>query len=92
MSVGEQHGLDVMEGPARSAQMFLQLGEVSGQPGVDEDQAVGVIDQVEVDDVVAEAVDAGSDLTGRGVRSGTAHGPSSGGHGKVFDTVNCNGL
>jgi hypothetical protein len=59
--------------------MFLQLGEVAGQPGVDEDQAVGVVEQVEVDDVVAEAVDAGRDLEGSGVRTGMGHGSSSGG-------------
>jgi hypothetical protein len=54
-----------------------ELGEVAREPGVDEDQAAGLIDQVKIDHVVAQAVNTRSDLLAGTEWSGTGHGFSS---------------
>lgn len=62
VAVGEEDGADVCQGTARIGQVLAQLPEVCRQTSVDENQSVGILDQVEIDDVVAEAVDAWSDV------------------------------
>jgi len=44
--------------------MLSQPSQVAGKAGVDQDQAVGAVDEVEVHHVVAEALDGGCDLLG----------------------------
>ena len=60
--VGEDHGVDVGEARAARAQILDQLRMKAGQRRVDQRHAVAVLDQVAVDEGVAEAVDAGGDL------------------------------
>lgn len=66
MGVGEQDRADVGEGVADSGEVLAQLLEVARQACIHEQEAGGVADQVEVDHVVAEAVDARCDGAGEG--------------------------
>ena len=77
VAVGQEYGAYVPQGTARPGQVVVELAKVAGQSGVDEGETVRVLYQVEVDDVVAQAVDTGSDLSaGLLARSFIGHGSS----------------
>ena len=53
---GEHDAADVRDRTAHAGQLSLQIVPVAGQSGVDDGDAVLVVDQVGRDDVVADAV------------------------------------
>jgi hypothetical protein len=75
MRVGQDHRLDVAQRAADRRQIGLELAAMGGQPGVDDRQPAAVVDEVQVHEVVSEAVHALGDLGGstghaRTLRSG----------------------
>nr|WP_245241786.1 hypothetical protein [Streptomyces sp. NEAU-H3] len=65
VAVREDEALDVVGGPADLAQLALEVVPVPGEPGVHERDALGGVDEVRGDDVVAEAVEVRGELHGR---------------------------
>lgn len=66
VAMGQEYGTDVGHRAAEADQQRAQLHQMGGCSRVDQDETVRVLDQVEVDAVIAEAVDARCHLRGRG--------------------------
>ena len=64
--VGEQQRVDVRDRPAAFPQERLELFMERGQAGVHEREPAVRLDEVEVDELVAQPVDPGRDLGGHG--------------------------
>ena len=57
VAVGEHDALDVVEAAADDGQFGDEVVPVAGEPGVDDGDALGGDDEVDGDDVVADAVE-----------------------------------
>ena len=64
VAVGEDETADVAERAADGLEFVSQVVPVPGQPGIDERDALGQIDQVRGDDVVAQSVQVRCELHG----------------------------
>ena len=61
VAVGEDDPADVAELASHRAELTQQVVPVPGQSGVDQGDALGGVDEVGRDDVIAEAVELGGD-------------------------------
>ena len=64
VAVGEDDATHVGRGAPHGGELPLKIAPVAGQPGVDERDALVGVDEVRGDDVVADAVQMGTDLHG----------------------------
>ncbi len=60
VAVGQHESADVGQRSADHGELSLKVVPVPGQPGVDEGDALGQVDEIRGDDVVAEAVEVGA--------------------------------
>ena len=64
MAVGQDQGPDVVERATHRGQLIQKVRPVARHPGVDDRDRARILDQVDVDEPWAQAVDALGDLHG----------------------------
>ena len=64
VAVREDHAAHVVDRSPHRRQLVLQIAPVAGQPRVDHGDPLGRLDEIRGDDVVADAVEVGTELHG----------------------------